>query len=672
MALPASLIPVFRTKRFWTDYYWFTEVASPCPYRRPFRDAAKALLDPEEDEPSGPGPGDQDGGDDDDDGGGGVWHKIELEIPISWTPVPELERASGDRQDGDDQGGEPDEDDRKSRDSKPSLPAPAYHLSLKMHTQLYDITLGYSTPRIAREKGAGNPCLLGWDDQAHWHPYALRWAELELLSRAVAAAAAAAAAGTAAGTATERARRRWETVPGLVVLLLCRFAPICGNTLHDDGDDPDAEACKIVRMIARAFWQVLGRDGVDDETVRRFVERADFRRPGFRWFREEGPGSRWWIGCGDDPGAAGDVYTLRSRESVGPGGSWDGEEWDRLLQAARRVVEQHGAAAGAGPDPTASVADEELLARFGPRKWHGYRVHLPFTKRDRPLRQRAGRYFALVLGGILRVLNFGGVSLSATGRGRLQGDDDVSDVWLWAAFSVSLCCDPSPGRALLLETLRWLRAPLACRISPGGDAGEPFTLADVQDETVAAAAAAAAGGSYLGIFVPVADPGSGSSVDHTLPDSLKDVLASPDVLGDGGQVSGPTDNGWYAVTAAGDGGELGLNLSRAEEEELKGTGAVALRKVTPQVTAILHRFMAAADAVLAPVALAARPLPQAVQDAPEWLEHRVVDCDELHAMLSGGAYKVWLEADKREAEEKESGDPALDLKIEEYKSNTGW
>jgi hypothetical protein len=94
------------------------------------------------------------------------------------------------------------------------------------------------------------------------------------------------------------------------------------------------------------------------------------------------------------------------------------------------------------------------------------------------------------------------------------------------------------------------------------------------------------------------------------------------------------------VTASEDGGKLGFSLSRAAEEELNGTGAVALRKVTSQVTGILHQFMEASGAVLALVALAAKPLPKDVRRCRMWIKHRVVNSDELYQILSGGVYKL--------------------------------
>jgi hypothetical protein len=164
-------------------------------------------------------------------------------------------------------------------------------------------------------------------------------------------------------------------------------------------------------------------------------------------------------------------------------------------------------------------------------------VNIPFTKRDRPLSEYVGQYFVLSLGGLLRVLGYGDVDFLASGGRHLGGGTiNGKDIKTWEQYSVSLCCNPSRGLALIMETLWWLRAPLATKFNPSRDRSEAFTLADNRDII-------APGESYLGIYVPTVDPKWHWHVAHTLSDSLNDVLASPGVLGDGGRLSGPTKDG---------------------------------------------------------------------------------------------------------------------------------
>jgi hypothetical protein len=55
-----------------------------------------------------------------------------------------------------------------------------YSLVLDIDTGLGVVRLGVRTPDSAQT------LELGWDDQAHWHPDALRWTELDLIARAAA------------------------------------------------------------------------------------------------------------------------------------------------------------------------------------------------------------------------------------------------------------------------------------------------------------------------------------------------------------------------------------------------------------------------------------------------------------------------------------------------------
>jgi len=76
--------------------------------------------------------------------------------------------------------------------------------------------------------GTGNPIQLGWWDLARWMPYALRWQELDALSRCIAR------------------RITDERLKGLPLLLLSRFVP----TAQVDGPE-------TVRQAMTAAWQGL-------------------------------------------------------------------------------------------------------------------------------------------------------------------------------------------------------------------------------------------------------------------------------------------------------------------------------------------------------------------------------------------------------------------------------
>jgi hypothetical protein len=92
-----------------------------------------------------------------------------------------------------------------------------------------------------------SPIELGWDDEAHWHPFALRWEELETLCRCL-----------AAGDSK-------LTHPGWPLLLLCRFAPITKD------DDYETARQNIMLALERTHPSILGLS----EQVLELVDRSD-------------------------------------------------------------------------------------------------------------------------------------------------------------------------------------------------------------------------------------------------------------------------------------------------------------------------------------------------------------------------------------------------------------
>ena len=132
---------------------------------------------------------------------------------------------------------------------------------------------------------------LAWDDQAHWHPHVLRWEELDLISRA------------SAFLEPEL------THPGLTILLLCRFAPICLNASAD-----------VVQPLLWEAWRSLGI--LRDEDIQRHMEFVDHRQDGFCWM--EGP--RGWTIDNEQGGPdVAPVYSLRNRDTRNsPSSQWLG------------------------------------------------------------------------------------------------------------------------------------------------------------------------------------------------------------------------------------------------------------------------------------------------------------------------------------------------------------
>ena len=264
------------------------------------------------------------------------------------------------------------------------------------------------------------------------------------------------------------------------------------------------------------------------------------------------------------------------------------------------------------------------------------------------MHRRAGRYLYLTLDGVLRVLDIGRATSSGGSSCIINGQSaNTSD-----HISVTIYGDLARGRAVIKQMLWWLRAPLATTLRDGSSYDElPFSLADSTKDRLHE--------GYLGICVPDIVPDCSWLVAHTLPDSLGTKLESKEGLCDTESVSGPTNDGWFTLTTA-DGGELGFNFSRFDDEELEGTGAIALRQVTPRASTILHRLMETTGAVLTPVGLMAKPLSEKVEEI-SWPPHRVVDAPTLHEILSGGAFDSWKNAERKFDADDDSGNEVATL-----------
>jgi hypothetical protein len=131
-----------------------------------------------------------------------------------------------------------------------------------------------------RHPGAAEPVQVAWDDQAHWHPHVLRWEELDLIGRCVAL--------------TDPTLPH----PGLPVLLLNRFAPVCAN---DDAD--------IMFPMLESAWRSLGI--FSPQEIDKHVERFDCRQGRFTW---QSDASLGWSLVQDEEARESsgyDLYTLR-------------------------------------------------------------------------------------------------------------------------------------------------------------------------------------------------------------------------------------------------------------------------------------------------------------------------------------------------------------------------
>jgi hypothetical protein len=149
----------------------------------------------------------------------------------------------------------------------------------------------------------GERIRVAWDDQAQWHPYVLRWRELDLICRCVSRQHAS------------------LSHPGTPLLLLYRFAPIC------IGDDVE-----LIFPLLRRAWRSLQL--FSDDRIEKLISLRDRRRRGFVWRQSEACG--WSLEQGPSQGRPGSLHSLRRREN----NTFPFEAWARMFADAEGVSQQ--------------------------------------------------------------------------------------------------------------------------------------------------------------------------------------------------------------------------------------------------------------------------------------------------------------------------------------------
>ena len=283
-----------------------------------------------------------------------------------------------------------------------------YALVLDIDVEISSVYLEMRTPADAET------LVLGWDDQAHWHPDALRWAELDLIARAVAVADPG------------------IPHPGPVVALAARFV-VLGPDDDLDAITPVVDAAYGPRPAAATWWP----------RTRDWLHRADGRDHGVTWQRNEA--GDWTVGQDEAASVDRDLYSLRR-----PGADFPFAAWRELLAAASATLA--GAALPAPGNPVEQCWVDEvrtgappgslIAARFGPSPLRGsrrYQLHL-----DVPRSDAAG--LCVDLDRTLRDADRGGAGLIGTTN---LGRDTPG-----LSFVVSIVDDLDAGVALTREVLR--------------------------------------------------------------------------------------------------------------------------------------------------------------------------------------------------------------------------
>jgi hypothetical protein len=404
---------------------------------------------------------------------------------------------------------------------------------------------------------------LAWDDQAQWHPDVLRWEELDVISRAVAALDPS------------------VDYPALPVLLLQRFAPICG----------DDDATLAFSLLEQA-WERLGL--FRGRELRDLVERGDRRGHGFAWSRS---GERYVLGQSGEHEYA--LYTLRHAEN---------DEFPfgmlaSLVGAAEETARRPGrpvrVALRAAPTPRVrtTAALDVATKRNG-------RTRLPSS---------GGHYFAQQVEAALRTFGVGGTA----GTGWLTGSDEEVTTERY-----SLDGHPEKALELAKAALLWARAPgdatLRC-----GDLDEQLENFHPDAPTLHVRARRVRVTQYY----------SGGLIVHYLGEPLPARSSTTAWL------AGLTDDNGYRAVELSDGGKLTVRTT-GEPDEPDGISCI-VERLTLDVCLLLVDLSRADELLLFPMLLTASEK-RASELEGRWPGTELVrEASDLFAILEQGPRAFW-------------------------------
>jgi hypothetical protein len=429
------------------------------------------------------------------------------------------------------------------KDCKVQLPiADGFSLTLSLDEHLSYFSLDFIAPQ--RE-----PVNVAWDDQAHWHPHVLRWAELETISRVL-------------------AQRDHELVhPGWVVLLLHRFAPIC------EGDDVPA-----IAAILEAAWKRLGV--FSNHEITTFIERIDASDAGFRWRRVEGVG--WCIEQEDRTASARGLYSLRCADNA----TFPFHDWHRMIEAAgREWAARSVSTSAAAPQPTPPAP------QCMPRRKRTLYLTIPYEDAERPVPPPFGKLVSDTLDGALRDLHLGRCSNSG-GTSRPNGDGTYTEVE--SNYFLQLKGDIDEGIRVLHDLLWWSHAPESVKLAENFRANVPLNLTQPPS---------ADGRIILQLArLSVYRWRLGNRFDRT-PFSSELYQAFANLLSRHA-ARAPDQGGWFHANTD-DGGRLSVCLRPFDDDQPADAATVVIERLTLEATMLLHRLMAENGLALLPLHVAA-------------------------------------------------------------------
>jgi hypothetical protein len=280
---------------------------------------------------------------------------------------------------------------------------------------LLDKALCYFSLQFAAP--GSEPIEIAWDDQAHWHPDVLQWRELEAICR------------------FSVIRDPEISHPGILLLLLQRFAPICV------GDDVD----RIVALLETA-WRRL--DLFSANEIRELIERTDARDAEFSWQREESTGNWYLTQERDIRGRGKALYTLRT-----PKGAFPFSVWRAAFEAVEAELHVRGDSERAPEPGTVQLRQSHLL-----------NLTLPLQDSQRPLPTAAGYFFRNTLA---RLFESRGMGTANSSGAHSQKSADGTYVTTEEFYSVQLKGDLIVGLRLMRESLWWAKYPSTTMLRSG-------------------------------------------------------------------------------------------------------------------------------------------------------------------------------------------------------------
>ncbi|TPX09696.1 uncharacterized protein E0L32_009035 [Thyridium curvatum] len=470
---------------------------------------------------------------------------------------------------------------------------------------------------------------LGWDDGAHWHPHVLRWDELDLVCRAV-------------------ARLNPDLPhPGLPLLLLHRFAPICGRRGGDDDDAPFASA------LLDAAWRSLGI--FSDREVQRLIERSDARDAGFIW-RQNGTQGVWFLdqeeitdGCENSSQRA--LYTLRSQPSE-PSDDLDCEDdegheehseygesekscnsfphhqlgsmLDRAQQTVLRSANGDLTQDGVLPSERPSAPHYTL------RPQHTLDLRVPVQEGSRPLGKEVPARVTAPLNRILSDLDLGWAQWTGS-RARRQEDGTFVDVDNSLAVHVhgnrdhgvqssrrsKLAGSSWPSRFFCSDTRATFPAYDFSHAKPGVSQAQKFQM------QLPAACLEAIRADPEATIKDFGDDGWLTVTPRGEPDANLQNLER---------------SNWLVITAS-DGGKMGVCFAPTEEDASLASGSLRVEELSPGLAGIIYRLLSTQHLALFPPGLVAHMHPSLPLMETKT---QVLSSDTtLYQILVNGAYAWW-------------------------------